>query len=724
LLRALAAWCHDHRRRVAAAWAVVFVAVVVVASVVGGTFSQGVSLGDTESSRATRLLETRFPRQAGDEGQIVFAATRGVEDPGVERVMTRVFAAVSRVAHVTDVQSPYAGDGGHQIGDGGDVAYATVQFDRRAQDIPKSSIDAIRRLAHGPHGVDVELGGSMFKLDTSTGPAELIGILAAIVVLLVTFGSLIATALPILMALCGVAIGVGFVNLLSHVVPMPDFATSLASMLGIGVGIDYALFVLTRHRETLGEGRDVRDAAVHSVSAAGRAVLFAGCTVVISVLGLFLIGVGILDGMAVGSAVTIVVVMAASVTLLPAVLGFVGRKIERQSIGRRRRARPASSEGAWFRWSRVVQRRPWQILGASLLVLVTLSVPLLSMRLAFPDAGGRPKSDTTRQAYDLMTHAFGAGYNGPLVLAAAFPTNADTSALDRLTRALRTTPDVAAVRGPVRNGADDAAVIMVTPASSPSSAATHGLLDRLRSTVVPRAVDHSSVRVYVGGLTASSVDVSNRLGSRLPLFIGVVILLSFLLLAAVFRSVLVPLKAALMNLLSIGAAYGVVVAVFQWGWLANVFGVAKTGPIMPFFPMMMFAILFGLSMDYEVFLLSRIREEYDRTGDNRRAVADGLASTGRVITAAALIMVTVFGSFVLGSSPTIKLFGLGLATAIFVDATIVRTMLVPATMEVLGDANWWLPRWLDRLLPRLQVEGPSTEVILRGAVHADRRGAQ
>jgi RND superfamily putative drug exporter len=434
-------------------------------------------------------------------------------------------------------------------------------------------------------------------------------------------------------------------------------------------------------------------------------VVFAGCTVVISLLGLFLMGVDFVNGMAVGTSATVAIVMLASITLLPAILGFAGRTIDRFSIRRPRAPKPLE-KGLWFRWSRVVQRRPWAALAGGLVILVALAVPLLSMRLAFPDAGGNPTSDTTRRAYDLVADGFGPGFNGPLVLAAEFPKGADTAALDTLAARVGQTPDVAAVMPPTPSPSGDAAVIRVIPSSAPQSQRTTDLVAQLRDHVIPDALRGSPVTVHVGGLTASSIDVSEQLSSRLPIFIGAVLVLSFLLLMAVFRSLLVPLKAVVMNLLSIGAAYGVVVAVFEWGWLKGAFGVEQTGPIAPFIPMMMFAILFGLSMDYEVFLLSRIREEYDRTGDNAVAVADGLASTARVITAAALIMVTVFGSFVLGDATTIKLFGLGLATAILVDATIVRMVLVPATMELLGDRNWWFPRWLDRLIPRLHVEAP------------------
>ena len=719
MLQRIATWCYRRRRTVVVLWIVALIAVSAIGSSVGSTFSQGFSLSGTESQQAADLLASRFPARAGDEGQVVFAATSsdnqaGVRDAAVQAQMEAVFAEVAKVPGVTAVVSPYSPDGARQVSRDGDVAYATVQFDRPAAKITDATINQVRAVVDHAQldGVRVALGGRMFQEMGALGPAELIGILAAIVILLVAFGSLLAMGLPILIALFGIGIGLGLVELLSHVIATPDFATQLASMIGIGVGIDYALFIVTRYRQGLAEGLPPEHAVVRAIDTAGRAVVFAGCTVVISLLGLFLMGVDFVNGMAVGTSVTVGIVMLASITLLPAILGFAGFTIDRFSIRRNRAPKPRE-EGMWFKWSRVVQRRPWAAFTGGLLILVVLAVPLFSMRLAFPDSGGNPTSDTTRRAYDLVADGFGAGFNGPLILAAEFPKGTNTSSLDTLVTRLRATPDVATVTEPTVNPAGDAAVIRVIPSSSPQSESTTELVDTLRSDVIPAVIAGTDVQVHVGGLTASSVDVSQRLSSRLPVFIGAVLVLSFLLLMAVFRSLLVPLKAVIMNLLSIGAAYGVVVAVFEWGWFSDVFGVEKTGPIAPFIPMMMFAILFGLSMDYEVFLLSRIREEYDRTGDNALAVADGLASTARVITAAALIMVTVFGSFVLGEATTIKLFGLGLATAIFIDATVVRMVLVPATMELLGDRNWWFPRWLDRIIPRLHVEaGPDVDAEL------------
>ena len=608
--------------------------------------------------------------------------------------MQALFDDVAKVRGVTGVQSPYADGADSQVSKNEKIAYATISFAERDRNIPQSSIDAITKLVDDAKSGDIriELSGKMFQSRGSLGATELIGVIAAMVILLVVFGSVLAMGLPIMVALFGIGIGIALVEVFSHVVATPSFTTQLASMIGIGVGIDYALFIVTRYRQGLHDGLDPEAAVVRAIDTAGRAVLFAGCTVVISILGLFLMGVTFVQGLAVGTSVTVALVMAASITLLPAVLGFAGRNIDKFSVWRRRVKENDHRASVWFRWSRTVQRHPWTAFLASLAVLIILAIPFFSMRLGFPDAGSSPTSDTTRRAYDLTTEGWGAGVSGPLTLAAEFPKSSDpTATLDEIVTAARDTPGVASVSPPTISPTGDAAIIRVIADSSPQSEQTADLVHTLRDTVIPEAIRGSDVVVHVGGVTAAGIDVSDRLSARLPIFVGAVLVLSFLLLLVVFRSILVPLKAVIMNLLSIGAAYGIVVAIFQWGWFDSVIGIPKAGPITPFIPMMMFAILFGLSMDYEVFLLSRIREEYDRTHDNALAVADGLAATARVITAAALIMVTVFGSFVTGAEPTLKLFGLGLAAAIFIDATLVRMVLVPATMELLGDRNWWFP---------------------------------
>ncbi|MQY31361.1 MMPL family transporter [Nocardia aurantia] len=539
------------------------------------------------------------------------------------------------------------------------------------------------------------------------GPSEGIGIGAAIVIMLVAFGSVVAMGLPILTALVGVGAGYGVVALLSHVLVAPGFAPALMAMIGLGVGIDYALFIVTRYRQALGEGREPRDAVAHAMSTAGRAVLFAGTTVLISLCGLFLVGQQFLEGLAAGTILAVLAVLAATSTLLPAILGFAGRAVDRLRLpGMPRSTASENQRGVWWRWSRTIQRRPLVFGSAALLALVVLAVPLFSMRLAFSDSGNDPARLTTRRAYDLTSDAFGPGFNGPLVVAAELPGAAtDHAILAEFGRRLADVPGVAGVTAPTYNDAGDAAVLTVYPSDAPQAAATAALVERLRDTVVPQATAGSEVRILVGGQTAAGIDESAHLARRLPWVVGLVILVSFVLLMAVFRSVAIPLKAAAMNLLSIGAAYGAIVAVYQWGWLSPVSGVGRTGPIDPWIPLMMFTITFGLSMDYEVFLLSRIQEEWHRRRDNSAAVAHGIAATGRIITAAAAIMVCVFGSFVIGDPlRTLNVFGLGLAVAILVDATLVRMILVPSIMQLLGRLNWWLPRWLDRIVPRLGLE--------------------
>jgi putative drug exporter of the RND superfamily len=488
------------------------------------------------------------------------------------------------------------------------------------------------------------------------------------------------------------------------VIDMPDFTTAAVAMVGIGVGIDYALFIVTRYRENLAAGLDPERSVVHSIDTAGRAVLFAGSTVVISVLGLWLMRTSIMRGVSIAIAIGVLTTMLAAVTLLPALLGFVGRNVDKWKIGRRKEA-TSSRQSSWYRWSRVIQRRPWPAAIVGLVILLVLTIPLFAMRLGFTDPGNRPTGDTTRRAYDLISEGFGPGFNGPLLLAAETPDGeSDLAAMQQLRDTLNDTPGVAFATDPQSNPEGNVAIMQVFPTSDPQAEATADLVQRLRDRVIPDVLAGNEVDVKVGGLTAAADDFAAYTSDRLPLFIGAVLLLSFLLLMLVFRSLLVPLKAVIMNLLSIGAAFGVIVAVFQWGWGASLIGVGREAPIEAWAPVFIFAIVFGLSMDYEVFLLSRIREEYDRTGDNATAVADGLALTARVITAAAAIMVCVFGSFIFGPEVALKIMGLGLAVAVLVDATVVRLVLVPSTMELLGDWNWWIPKWLDRILPRVHVE--------------------
>ena len=704
-MQRLARASYHHRRSILASWIVLLIGLSVLASNYGGVFQVQQGLPGSESERAFDILKQRgFVEKAGDQAQIVFSAN-GIKNATIERSMGQLFADIRSDVRGVKIVSPYAAGNERQISENGQIAYAELNFVDRSSAEYQTAADTIRALRDDTNveGLQIELGSPIFHQEAFG--SEAIGLILAMIILLVAFGSLLAMGLPIATALFGIGCGVAVVELVANRMNMPNFTTQAVLMVSIGVGIDYALFIVTRYRETLALGRDPEIAVVTALDTAGRAVLFAGTTVVISLLGLLVVNTETFRGVAVGITIGVLLTMLASVTLLPALLGFVGNNINRFAFPHRAKT-DADRPPFWYRWSRVVQRRPWPAFGGALLLLLVIAVPVTSMRLGFGDAGNAPTTDTTRRAYDLLSRGFGPGFNGPLLLAAETPGGAaDLAAFNRLGATLRTTPGVKFATPARPNAEGDAAIMQIFPTTSPQDEATTDLVTRLRDDVIPPAVADTSLTVAVGGLPAAVSDFASYTASMLPVVVVLVLTLSFLLLMLVFRSLLVPLKAVIMNLLSVGAAYGVMVAVFQWGWGANLIGVGKAGPIEAWAPLMLFAVVFGLSMDYEVFLLSRIKEEYDRTGDNAAAVADGLAKTARVITAAAAIMVCVFGAFVLGPDRQLKIFGLGMAVAVLLDATIVRLILVPATMELLGDRNWWFPAWLDRILPRIHVEG-------------------
>ncbi|MFN2614284.1 MAG: MMPL family transporter [Actinomycetota bacterium] len=714
MLEKVARWTFTHRKRTLVVWIVAFLGFAVLGGKAGGEYQRNFSLPGAESQQALDLLRSTFPARAGGSLDIVMKFSRPPSAADVAAVESAL--RLDGVAGVDSVTAPSLCTPGRcprnsdpHVSRTVRIAYAEVRFDKQAFDVSKSTFERVRARVDRleSRGIDVEYGGdvAIATQQQKPGGTEAVGLLAALLILLITFGSLLAAGLPLLTAILGIGIGLGLLLLSAHVVSVPEFAPQVSAMIGIGVGIDYALFILTRYRQGLHEGLDPEAATVRAMTTAGRAVIFAGTIVVISLLGILLMGFQFAQGVAVGGAASVFVTMLASVTLLPAMLGFAGRNIEKLHIPFFHRDETRARTGFWFRWSRLIQRTPWTAGLAGLALIVLLAVPLFSMRLGSADAGNDPATLTTRRAYDLLSEGFGPGFNGPLLLAAQVRGTKDLDTLRRLDERLQRVADVAFVSPVVPNNAGTAAIITVVPRTAPQDAATSVLVKELRRSVIPSITNGTGVRVFVGGLVATFVDFAAKIADRLPILILVVIALSFMLLMAVFRSVLVPIKAAIMNLLSIGAAYGVVVAVFQWGWLRQIIGVDRTGPIESWVPMMMFTILFGLSMDYEIFLLSRVREEYLRSRDNARSVADGVASTGRVITAAAAIMIAVFLTFVIGFDiRQIKEIGLGLAVAVFVDATLVRMILVPATMELLGDANWWLPRWLDRSIPSFAIE--------------------
>jgi RND superfamily putative drug exporter len=705
----LADWCYRQRRLVVVLWIAALAPAFALASSFGGETKQDYLQPGSESQAASETLQAKFPEKAGDTVQVVLHSEEGFSSAVVRKSAEDIFADVAAAPHVMGVASPFNEGGASQISGDGKTAYAVVALDKTADEYTPAQAKALIEpvLAAGDDTLRVEAGGPVAAL-SQTAPVggEGIGLIAAALILLFTFGSAVAMGLPLLTAVFGLGMSLALGELLRRVVDVPDWATATAAMVGIGVGIDYALLIVTRYRSTLAEGRGPRNATLTAIATAGRAVVFAGFTVVVAMLGILLVGQPALAGFAFTASLFVLVTMTASLTLLPALLGFAGRNIERLHVPFVSKNQRAYDTTRWYRWSRFIQHRPWIAATSGLAVLLALAAPVLGMRLGFPDAQNDPKSYTTHQAYDLLADGFGPGFSAPLVLTVQGASGDELlTSSDAVGMELAEVSGVALVSSAVINDAGDTAVLTLVPTTSPQDATTEELVDTLRDTAIPDATADTDLAVAVGGMVASNLDITRGVAERLPLFFGGVLLVSFLLLMMVFRSLVVPLKAVIMNLLASVAAFGVLTLAANGGPLGDLVGIPEATPVPILLPVGIFAILFGLSMDYEVFLLSRIKEEYDRTGDNARAVADGLAKSARVITAGAAVMITVFLSFVLGQVVFGKMFGIGLAAAVFIDATVVRMVLVPATMELLGDRNWWLPGWLDRLLPNIHVEG-------------------
>jgi len=762
MYRSLARWAFTHGRTVIVAWIALLIGMNAIAGVVGSAFSGEFSTPASESTQGFDVLNEYFPGSGGAfGGSIVFSAEGGVDRPDVVAAMNEMFAEVDAIDGL-GVVSPYSEMGANQIAPNGEIAFAQVNLMTQIDQAAAAGIgEEMRELAPVVDGLTVEIGGAIFS-EFEPPESELIGLAFAIVILIVAFGSVMAMGLPIAVALAGVGTGgFGVVSLLSNGFSIPEFAPLIGIMIGLGVGIDYALFMVTRYRELTRQGVGPLEATVGALDTAGRAVVFAGITVVFSLLGMLTIGLEFVAGLGIAAASTVAVTLAASITLLPALLGVFHSKVEltrwrgliiagsiavallglglsfpplaliglagavvtllasfalkplKRTVPPRRER--ALRETTAYRWSRQIQARPWTyaLLGSG--ILVVLMLPVFSLRLGFSDEGNLAETTSARRAYDTIAEGFGPGFNGPFVLALESSGPADVATIQALPAVLTADPGVDRVTPPFPSdmadpASSDAWLIQIIPTSAPQDVETSDTVTRLRNEVLPAAVVGSGVTASLTGAVPANIDFTDYLAGRLLIFFGAVLGVSFLLLMMVFRSILVPLKAVIMNVLSIASAYGVAVAIFQWGWLSSVFGV-EPAPIEPFVPMMLFAIVFGLSMDYEVFLLSRVREEFDRTQDAVNSVADGLAATARVISAAAAIMVVVFGAFLLEDDRIVKLFGVGLAVAVMLDATLVRMLLVPATMALLGRSNWWIPRWLDRVLPKLNVEGPTHEAI-------------
>ena len=708
-LALLADISYRRRGRVVLAWIAAAVVIIGVGSSLAGEYNADYDTPGSESKAASDLTEKRFDGYSGQEIYVVWKDEGGADSPAAKQRMDAFFAEAEKVDHIAK-HTPI------RISDDGTIGSTTLPMTVPGWEMEKEQGEQLIDAAEGNDGdgLVIKLGGdAIYQAQETTSP-EGIGFLGAAIVLLIAFGSVVAAGLPLSIALIGLGISSGGLTvLLANVVDVPDWTTAVSGLIGIGVGIDYSLLVLTRFRSAMREGKDRHDSVVEAVTTAGRSVVIAGATVVVAISGLMLTGLAYMYGVALASSLAVFVMALASITLLPALLSFLGPKVDRLRIPFLGRALKAEGNGESLaaRWSHAVQRRPWTAAIAATALLLALAAPALGMRLGFPDAGNDPPDTMTRQAYDLNTEGFGPGTNGPLVIAADLPPGAEAKAdITSFAQQLRSEPDVAFVPPPTFNAGADAAIITVIPEGSPQDEKTEDLVNRLRDEVVPQALGDSGITAHIGGVTAALEDQSEYMKDRMPLFIAGVVGLSFLLLLVAFHSPLISLKAGVMNLLSVGAAYGVMTMVAKGGPVAELIGIDHEVPIAPFMPVMMFAILFGLSMDYEVFLISRIREEYLKHRDTRRAVADGLAKTARVITAAAAIMVVVFLAFVAAPDVFLKLFGIGLATAIFLDATVVRMVLVPAVMQLLGDRNWWIPDWLERILPRrLDVEPVALE---------------
>jgi putative drug exporter of the RND superfamily len=714
-MRNLARWCVTHRRLVVIIWAVVLILSLGILKSAGTAYSNSFSLPHTESTDAIKLLQASAPKDSGDTEQVVFATSGGakVTDPSVKAQVDKLINKLESLPHVAPIPNPYTSAGGNNISADKTVAFMTVtlnqQFSQLTQSEGKRFVNAATSF-NSPH-FKVAVTGQLAEQSESTSFSGTgLGVILALVVLLLVFGSIFAALLPIISALFALGTAIGIIGTLSHALKMPAFAPILVLLIGLGVGVDYALFIVTRHRQGLVAGQGTEESIINAVNTSGRAVLFAGIIVCIALLGMFALGVSFLYGLAVAAAIGVAFTMIAALTLLPAMLGFIGVKVmskkqKRNLAENGPRIIGADNKGFWPKWADTIQRRPAVPAVIALLIIVAIALPFFSIRLGNTDQGSDPAGSTTRVAYDLLAKGFGPGFNGPLQLVSLVSTPAQKAAVENVHNDVKHEPGVASVTPLVLIGPkSNVALIVVYPTTAPQDGATTNLVIHLRNDVIPKAVGTSGAKVLVGGDTAIFIDFAHVLSAKLPLFIGLVVLLSFILLSIVLRSLVIPLTAAVMNLLSIGAAFGILVFVYQWGHLGKIIGIDRAGPIESFIPVMLFAIVFGLSMDYQVFLVTRMHEEYVKSGDNRIAVRNGLAATGKTISAAALIMILVFGSFVLGGQVVIKEFGLGLAGGILIDAVFIRMAVVPSVMMMLGKANWWFPKWLDRMLPRVSFE--------------------
>jgi RND superfamily putative drug exporter len=731
----MARWCFTHRKLVVGAWLLAAVVLLGVSKATGTSFSSNLSLSRTDSQAAVSLLQENFPAASGESDQVVIQATNGatIRSPQVRTAVTAALGKVARVPGVTGVVSPYTKQGAAQISRKGTIAFADVTWGKVSAQVTKTDAQNLINAAETGDGahVRISVGGQAIENEQMPGAGLSVGVgtVAALIVLLIVFGGALASSvMPLLTAILALLIGTGAIGILSHALNIPSTATALATLIGLGVGVDYGLFIVSRHRSAVKAGLNYEDAVAQAVNTSGRTVLFAGATVCIALLGQFALGVTFLYGMSAAAAIAVALTMFTSLTFLPAMLGFLGPKV----LSRRERAALAGTTNSdvspfWLRWAKFIERRSILVALGALAVVVVIALPIFGLRLGTSDASTDPSGSTTHQAYEALAEGFGPGFNGPLELAGQVKSPADKATFTHFLATAGHLPGVASVTPAIPSPNGKAVLATLYPATSPQAKQTVALVNNLRNDVIPAAETGTTLVVHVGGVTATNIDFARVLTSKLPLFIAVVVVLAFILLMAVFRSLLIPLTASIMNLLSIGAALGALNAVFNWGWGASILRLPGTGPIEPFIPVLMFSVLFGLSMDYEVYLVSRIQEEWHHrhTGasgavnvrrvirSNHESVVTGQAKSGRVIVAAAGIMFLVFGSFLINPSDTLKEFGFGLAISVLIDAFVIRSLLVPAVMHLIGWANWWFPRWLDRILPNLSVEAEDETPVPR-----------
>lgn len=692
--------CAEHSIKILLIWVLLIICLAFGASKYGGHITNTFSLPGSDSQKATDLIEQEFPNNNNGTAQIVFYSPNA---PLNETSITSTLSKLSILPNVSSVTNPFTTG---TISKNGQIAYANINYSLPITQLGPKNLEDINSSINNISGLQVYPTGQLASTYGSSGKdySEAIGLVSAAIILLITFGSFVAMGLPLVSSITGLIVGTLATLLVAKFVNIPSVGPAVATMIGIGVGIDYALFIISRHIENMATGTNIKDSIAKSIGTSGKAVVVAGTTVIIANMGLLVVGIPIVSAMALATAIAVASAMLVAIGLLPAILGALGKNVTALKVPMLNKSKQSNF---WRGWALHVTNHPWRYITLSLIILSLLILPVLKIQLGPPSPISGPNNSPGTKAYNLLTEGFGVGINNPLLITVKLPQNANSENIEILNKTvnkLRQTNGVVSVTPPILNESGTASIITVTPSTSQNDPNTTKLINNIENNVLPSITENTNATAYVGGVTAVFIDITDKITSRMIPFIGLVLLLTFILLVFVFRSLFIPLKAVVMNLLSVLSAFGIIVMIFQWGWGKNLIDLTTVGPIVSYVPMMIFAILFGLSMDYEVFILTRVKEEYKKSGDNKKAVIEGIAHTAKLITAAALVMISVFLAFVSSSDPVIKMFGVGLAFAVFIDATLIRLVLVPATMDVAGKINWWFPAWLKKIIPDFKLE--------------------